>query len=151
VRYLGLRGLNVSVGNALLEGLYCLDGQLRPRCLSSIYSCVKGLVRAGHTLLREGTSDGALLHARWSREHNGRGSRRRHRGDICNVGVLFGLIGLLSLAFASMLSTLALLAIVTLLLLVIALLLVRSALLAMPVWVATLALHHTDLICIVLA
>jgi hypothetical protein len=61
------------------------------------------------------------------------------------------MIGLLGLAFASMLSVLALLAIMTLLLLVIALLLVRPALLVLPVQVTTLALHCTDLVSVVLA
>jgi hypothetical protein len=65
--------------------------------------------------------------------------------------VLFGLISLLGLAFASVLSALVLLAILTLLLLVVMLLLVRPALLAMPVQVTTLVLHHADLVCIVLA
>jgi hypothetical protein len=151
VRYLGPRRLKVNVGNVLLEGLYHLDGRLRPRCLSSIYNSVKGLVRAGHTLLWEGTSDGALLYARWSRERNGGGGRRRHRGDVCDVGVLLGMIGLLGLAFASVLAALALMAILTLLLLVIALLLVRPILLALPVRVTTLALHYADLVGVVLA
>jgi hypothetical protein len=151
VRYLSPRGLKVSVSNALLEGLYRLDGRLRPRCLSSIYGGVKGLVRAGRMLLREGMSNSTLLHPRWSRERNGGGGRRCYRGDICDVGVLFGMISLLGLAFASALSVLVLLAIMTLLLLVIVLLLVRTALLVLPVRVAALALHHADLICIVLA
>jgi hypothetical protein len=64
--------------------------------------------------------------------------------------VLLVLIGLLGLAFASMFTMLVLgLAIMTLLLLVLVLLLVQP-LLVVPVWVATLALHHTDLISIVL-
>ena len=84
-------------------------------------------------------SDCALVHFRWSRECNGGGSGRCHRGDVSNVGVLLRLISLLGLAFASMFTTLALgLAIVTLLLLVV------------PVWVAVLMLHHADFISIVL-
>jgi hypothetical protein len=118
VRNLGPGGLKVRVGDALLKGLYRLDGRLRPRGLSSINCSIEGLVRAGRTLLRSGMSDSALMHPRWSREHNGGGSGRRHRGDISNVGVL-GLIGLLGLAFASVFTVLALgLAIKTLLLLV---------------------------------
>jgi hypothetical protein len=74
VRNLGLRGLKVSICNMLLKGLYCLDGQLRPRGLSSVYCSIEGLVRAGYTLLRSGMSDGVLVHPRWSREHNGGGS-----------------------------------------------------------------------------
>jgi hypothetical protein len=108
VRNLGPGGLKVSVGNVLLEGLYRLNGRLRPRGLSSVYSSIKGLVRAGHALLRSGTSDGALLHPRWSREHNGGGSGGRHRGDVCDVGVLVGLVALLGLAFASVFTTLVL-------------------------------------------
>jgi len=151
VRNLGLRGLKVSVGNALLKGLYHLDGQLRPRGLSSIYSSVKGLVRARHTLLRSGTSNCVLMHPRWSRECNGGVSGRCHRGDVSNVGVLLVLIGLLSLAFTSMFTALMLgLAIMTLLLLVLLLLLIRPLLVA-PVWVAMLALHCADFIGIVLA
>jgi hypothetical protein len=101
-------------------------------------------------LLESRTSDDALLHPRWSREHNGGVSGGHHRGDISNVGVLLGLIGLLGLAFASMFTMLSLgLAIGTLLLLVLLLLLVRPLLVA-PVWVATLALHHADLVSIVL-
>jgi hypothetical protein len=140
----------VCVGDALLEGLYCLDGQLRPRGLSSINYSVKGLVRAGRTLLRSGMSNGALMHPRWSKEHNGGGSGRCHRGDVSDVGVLLVLISLLSLAFASTFTTLVLsLAIVTLLLLVLLLLLVQPLLVA-PVWVAALVLHYADLIGIVL-
>jgi hypothetical protein len=51
VRNLGLRRLKVYVGDALLEGLYRLDGWLRPRGLSSINCSVEGLARAGHMLL----------------------------------------------------------------------------------------------------
>ena len=69
-----------------------MDGWLRPRGLSSIYCSVEGLEGARCTLLRRGMSDGALLHHRWSREHNGGGSGRCYRGDISNVGVLLGLI-----------------------------------------------------------
>jgi len=58
----------------LLEGLYHLDGQLRPRGLSSVYGSIEGLIRAGGTLPRSGTSDGVLEHPRWCREHNGGGS-----------------------------------------------------------------------------
>jgi hypothetical protein len=151
VRYLGSRGLKIGVGNVLLKGLYCLNGWLRPRRLSSIYSGIKGLVRARCALLREGMSDSALLHARWSRECNGGDSGRHYRGDVCDVGVLFRLISLFSLAFASTLSALVFLAIITLLLLVIALVLVRPALLVVLVWVATLALHRADLVRVVLA
>jgi len=32
-------------------------------------------VSVGNTLLRSRISDGALMHPRWSREHNGRGRR----------------------------------------------------------------------------
>jgi hypothetical protein len=73
MRNLGLRRLKVCVSDALLEGLYHLDGRLRPRHLSSIYSSIEGFVRAGHTLLRRGTINGVPLHARWSRECNGGG------------------------------------------------------------------------------
>jgi len=150
VRNLGPRGLKVSVCNALLEGLYRLDGRLRPRGLSSVYCSVEGLVRAGHTLLRSGTSDDALLHPRWSRERNGGGSGGCHRGDVSDVGMLLRLIGHFGLAFASTFTTLLLgLAIGTLLLLVL-LLLLAGPLLVVPVWVATLALHHADLIGVVL-
>jgi hypothetical protein len=101
-------------------------------------------------LLREGTSNCAPLHSRWSREHNGGGRRGRQRGDVCNVGVLLGLVLLLAFAFASAFTVLAfVLAILTLLLLVLMLLLVRS-LLAMPVWVAALVLNHTDFVSVVL-
>jgi hypothetical protein len=62
VRNLGPRGLKVSICNVLLEGLYRLDGQLRPRGLSSVYYSIEGLVRAEHMLLRSGMSDDALLH-----------------------------------------------------------------------------------------
>jgi hypothetical protein len=150
VRNLGPRGLKVRVGDALLEGLYHLDGRLRPRGLSSINCSIEGLVRARHMLLRSGMSDGALVHLRWSRECNDGGSGRHHRGNVSNVGVLLVLISLLGLAFASTFTALALgLAIVTLLLLVLLLLLVQP-LLVVPVWVAALALHRTDLIGVVL-
>jgi hypothetical protein len=68
------------------------------------------------------------------------------------VRVLLLLISLLGLAFASVFTALALsLAILTLvLLLVLALLLVRP-LLVLPVGVTILALHHADLVSIVLA
>jgi hypothetical protein len=80
-------------------------------------------------LLRSGTSNCVLVHPRWSRECNGGVSRGCHRGDISNVGVLLGLIGLLGLAFASTFTALALsLAVRTLLLLVLLLLLVRPLL-----------------------
>jgi hypothetical protein len=98
-------------------------------------------------------TNGALLHARWSRERNGGGRRGRHRGDVCDVGVLLGLVLLLAFAFASAFTALAfVLAVLTLVLLlvIVALLLVRTALLAMPVRVAVLALNHADLISIVL-
>jgi hypothetical protein len=95
-------------------------------------------------------SDDALLHPRWSREHNGGGSGGRHRGDVSNVGVLLGLIGCFGLAFASAFTMLALgLAIGTLLLLVL-LLLLAGPLLVVPVWVAALALHRADLVSVVL-
>jgi hypothetical protein len=61
------------------------------------------------------------------------------------------MIGLLGLAFASALAALTLLAIISLLLLVVTLLLVGPALLVLPVRVTVLALHHTDLVRIVLA
>jgi len=108
VRNLGPRGLKVSICNALLKGLYCLDGWLRPRGLSSVYCSIEGLVRARHTLLRSGMSDNALLHPRWSRECNGGGSGRCQRGNISDMGVLLGLISLLGLAFASTFTTLLL-------------------------------------------
>jgi hypothetical protein len=92
VRYLGPRGLKVSVGNVLLKGLYHLDGLLRPRGLSSVYGSVEGLIRARCMLLRRGMSDGVPLHARWSRECNGGGSRGCQRGNVGNVGVLLGLV-----------------------------------------------------------
>jgi hypothetical protein len=102
-------------------------------------------------LLRSGTSNCVLVHPRWSRECNGEASRGCHRGNISNVGVLLGLIGLLGLAFASTFTALALgLAVRTLLLVVLLLLLVRP-LLVVPVWVTMLVLHHTNLVCIVLA
>jgi hypothetical protein len=101
-------------------------------------------------LLRSGTSDGVLLHPRWSREHNGGGSGGCYRGNVSDVGVLLALISCFGLAFASAFTMLALgLAIRTLLLLLLLLLLVRPLLVA-PVWVAMLALHHADLIGIVL-
>jgi len=84
VRSLSPRGLKISVSNVLLKGLYHLDGQLRPRGLRSLDSSVKGLIRARHMLLRSRTSDIMLLHTRWSREHNGRGSMGCQRGDICH-------------------------------------------------------------------
>jgi len=150
VRNLGPRGLKVSICNALLEGLYRLDSQLRPRGLSSVYYSIEGLVRAEHMLLRSGMSDDALLHHRWSRECNGGGSGRCQRGNVSDVRVLLGLISLLGLAFASTFTALLLsLAIRTLLLLVLLLLLARP-LLVVPVWVTMLALHHTNLIGIVL-
>jgi hypothetical protein len=150
VRNLGPRGLKVGICNALLEGLYRLNGRLRPRSLSSVDSGVKGLIRARRTLLRSGTSDGALLHPRWNRERNGGGSGGHQRGDVCDVGVLVGLVALLGLAFASAFTTLALgLAILTLLLLVLLLLLVQP-LLVVPVRVAALALHCADFIGVVL-
>ena len=66
------------------------------------------------------------------------------------MGVLLVLISLLGLAFASTFTALVLgLAIVTLLLLVL-LLLLAGSLLVVPVWVAALALHCTDLIGVVL-
>jgi len=68
VRNLGLRRLKVCVGNALLKGLYHLDGQLRPRGLSSINSSIKGLERARHMLLRSRMSDSALVHPRCIRK-----------------------------------------------------------------------------------
>jgi hypothetical protein len=124
VRNLGLRGLKVSVSNVLLKGLYHLDGRLRPRGLSSINCSIEGLVRARCMLLGSRTSDSVLLHPRWSRECNGGGSGRCHRGNVSDVGVLIGLIGLLSLAFASTFTMLSLgLAILTMLLLVLLLLL----------------------------
>jgi hypothetical protein len=101
VRNLGPRGLKVSICNALLKGLYCLDGRLRPKGLSSVYCSIEGLVRARHMLLRSGMSDNALLHLRWSRKCNGGGSGRCQRGNVSDMGVLLGLIDLLSLAFAS--------------------------------------------------
>jgi len=150
VRNLGPRGLKVSVCNVLLEGLYRLDGQLRPRGLSSVYCSVEGLIRARHTLLGSGTSDDALLHPRRSRECNGGGSGGCHRGDISDVGVLLGLISRFGLAFASAFTALSLgLAVGTLLLLVL-LLLLAGPLLVAPVWVAALALHHADLVSVVL-
>jgi len=128
----------------LLKGLYRLDGQLRPRSLSSIHCSIEGLIRAGHVLLRSGMSDSALMHPRWSREHNGGGSRGCHRGDVSNVGMLLVLIGCFGLAFASTFTMLSLgLAIGTLLLL-------ARPLLVVPVWVAVLALHHADLVSVVL-
>jgi hypothetical protein len=114
--------------------------------LSSVYSGIEGLVRARCMLLWSGMSDGALLHPRWNRERNGGGSGRCHRGDISDVGVLVGLIGLLGLAFASVFIVLSLgLAILTLLLLVLLLLLVRPLLVA-PVRVTMLALYYADFI-----
>jgi hypothetical protein len=119
VRNLGPGGLKVSVSNVLLKGLYHLNGWLRPRGLSSVDSSVKGLVGARGMLLWSRMSDGVLPHPRWNRERNGGGSGRHHRGDVSNVGVLVGLIGLLGLAFASAFTVLLLgLAILTLLLLV---------------------------------
>jgi hypothetical protein len=151
VRNLGPEGLKVCVGDALLKGLYRLDGRLRPRGLSSIYCSIEGLVRARHTLLRSGMSDDALLHPRWIRERNGGGSGGCHRGDISNVGMLLVLIGRFGLAFASVFTALLLgLAIGTLLRLVLLLLLLAGPLLVAPVWVATLALHCADLVSIVL-
>jgi len=95
-------------------------------------------------------SDDALLHLRWSRERNGGGSGGRHRGDVSDVGMLLRLIGCFGLAFASVFTALALgLAVGTLLLLVLLLLLARPLLVA-PVWVAALALHHADLVSVVL-
>jgi len=76
VRYLGLRGLKVGVGDVLLKGLYCLDGWFRPRGLSSIDCSIKGLIRARHMLLRSGMGHNAPLQPRWGRKHNGRGGRR---------------------------------------------------------------------------
>jgi hypothetical protein len=89
-------------------------------------------------LLKSGMSDSVLLHLRWNRECNGGGSGGRHRGDVCDMGVV--LIGLLGFAFASVFTTLVLgLAIGTLLLLVLLLLLARP-LLVSPVWVTALIL-----------
>jgi hypothetical protein len=127
-----------------------LDGRLRPRGLSSVNCSVEGLVRAGCTLLRSGTSDDVLLHPRWSRECNGGGSGGHHRGNISDVGMLLGLIGHFGLAFASAFTALLLgLAIGTLLLLVL-LLLLAGPLLVVPVWVAALAFHCANLVSVVL-
>ena len=75
VRNLGPRGLKVGVGDVLLKGLYHLDGQLRPRGLSSINGSIKGLVRARYTLLRSGMSDDVPLDLRGARERYGRAVR----------------------------------------------------------------------------
>jgi len=85
VRNLGLRGLKVCVGDVLLKGLYCLDGWLRPRGLSSVNGSIEGLVRAGCTLLRSRMSDDVPLDPRGARERYGGAGRGCHRGDVCNV------------------------------------------------------------------
>jgi len=85
VRNLGPRGLKVGVGDALLKGLYHLDGWFRPRGLSSVDGSVKGLVRARSTLLGSRTSDNVPLDPRGAREHYGRAVMGCQRGDLCNV------------------------------------------------------------------
>jgi len=150
VRNLGLEGLKVHVSNVLLKGLYCLDGWLRPRGLSSVDGSIKGLVRARCMLLRSGTSDNAPLDPRGAREHYSGAVRGRHRGNICDMQVL--IISLLGLAFAAAFTTLVLgLAILTLILLVGVMLLLIGPLLLIPVRVATLAFNCRDFICIMLA
>ena len=85
VRNLGPRGLKVRVGNVLLKGLYHLDGQFRPRGLSSVDGSVEGLVRARRMLLGSGMSDDAPLDPRGARERYGGAVRGHQRGNICNV------------------------------------------------------------------
>jgi len=149
VRNLGPRGLKVGVGDALLKGLYHMDGWFRPRALSSVNGSVKGLVRARHMLLRSGMSDNAPLNPRGARECYGGAVRGHQRGNVCDVQVL--IINLLGLAFAATFTVLMLgLAILTLVLLVGMLLLVQPLLL-IPVRVTALAFNHRDLVGIVLA
>ncbi len=150
VRTLSPRGLKVHVGNVLLKGLYCLDGWLRPRGLSSVNGSVEGLVRARHMLLRSRTSDNVPLDPRGAREHYSGAGRGRHRGNICDVQVL--IISLLGLAFATTFTMLVLgLAILTLILLVRVMLLLVGPLLLIPARVTTLAFNCRDFMCVVLA
>ena len=150
MRNLSPRGLKVGVSDVLLKGLYHLDGRLRPRGLSSVDGSVKGLVRAGHTLLRSGMSDNVPLDPREARECYGGAVRGCQRGDVCDVRVL--IISLLSLAFATTFTALALgLAILTLVLLVGGMLLLVRPLLLIPVRVTALGFNCRDLVGIVLA
>ncbi len=148
VRNLGPSRLKVGVGDALLKGLYHLDGRFRPRGLSSVDGSIKGLVRARQTLLRSRTSDNVPLDPRGARECYGGAVRGHQRGKVCDVQVL--IVSLLGLAFATTFTTLALgLAVLTLVLLVGGMLLLVRPLLLIPVRVTALVFNRRDLVGIV--